>query len=79
MRLLISAWQRFGLWRCSRGHHAPLQWVGNKRRPRRVRGQAQEMFEASGLGDLAKWNGWCPRCEQAVEWADHDPRQRRAS
>ncbi len=64
----------FGAWRCSRGHHATLVWRPASERRMQIRNEATEMFVASGLYQLAKWIGWCPRCDRSVEWSTHKPK-----
>jgi hypothetical protein len=61
-------------WRCRWfGHKRPLVWRHRRERPVMPRGRSQEMFYASGLGALAEWNGWCPRCNAVVEWSQVSP------
>jgi hypothetical protein len=60
---------------CKRGHHAPLEWLPAHKRPVPIDSQPMEMLAASGfMGAFMKWNGWCPRCGRAVEWADRKPK-----
>ncbi len=80
MRVLESflAWvdgkrSAFGLALCRSGRHQALIWLGCGERYVPVT-RANEMMYATGfMQRFALWNGWCPRCGQAVEWADHDP------
>jgi hypothetical protein len=66
--------RRFGLWRCKRGHHAPLEWFSQKKRPMVNLGGAQEIAWVGFIASFAKWNGWCPRCGTPVAWSDSKPR-----
>lgn len=68
--------ERFGLWRCSRGHHAlPLIWLRPNQRPVPIDNQPMEMLFATGFAQsFMHWIGWCRRCNRSIEWASYDPR-----
>lgn len=62
-----------GRFLCRRGYHAKLQWRHHRERRVAITNQPMEMMNAAGLGQFMTWIGWCPRCDRAVEWADHEP------
>lgn len=68
--------ERFGQWRCSRGHHAVLHWTKKDKHDAALIAAgsvAREIFVASGLLDLAEYIGFCSRCGKATSWASFDP------
>jgi hypothetical protein len=63
---------------CANGHQYPLDWHSSKHKGIPITNHPREMLAASGFFRLAKWNGFCVRCGDAVEWStDRPPRKER--
>lgn len=56
------------------GHKRPLVWAHRRDRPLVITSGAMELIHASSLTDFAVWNGWCPRCNQPIEWSQDRPK-----